>query len=95
MQRKSHTNVVFHFLQEADALEMFWCGHRKGQHITNGLVEARVGSITEGHRLVFVLQKILHVAHFMVDSDQVVHGHNRALFNPGDKYHGLRLGGNK
>lgn len=90
-QLKSHTRVVFHFLQEADAVEMFGCGHRQGQYITNGLVEARVGSVTEGHGLVFVLQKILHVAHLMVDCDQVIHGHNRALFDPGDKYHGLKL----
>lgn len=28
MQLKSHTVVVFHFVQEADALQMFGCGHR-------------------------------------------------------------------
>lgn len=91
MWLKSHTRVVFHFVQEADALEMFGCGHREGQDIADGLVEARVGSITEGHRLVFILQKILHVAHLMVDCDQVVHGHNSALFDPGDKHHSLKL----
>lgn len=90
MQLKSHTGVAFHFVQESDAVEMFGRGHRQGQYITNGLVEARVGSITKRHRLVFVLQKILHMAHLMVDCDQVVHGHNRALFDPGDKYHVLK-----
>lgn len=90
MQLKSHTRVAFDFVQEADAVEMFGRGHRQGQYITNGFVEARVSSITKGHGLVFVLQKILHMAHLMVDCDQVVHGHNRALFDPGDKYHDLK-----
>lgn len=90
MRLKSHTIVVFHFVQEADAFQMFGCGHRQGQDITNGFMEARVGSVTEGHGLVFVLQKILHVAHLMVYCDQVVHGHNCALFDPEDKFHGLK-----
>lgn len=47
-------------------------------------MEARVGSVTEGHRLVLVLQKILDVAHLMVHCDQVIHSHNSALFDPGD-----------
>lgn len=91
MRMKSHTKIAFHFVQETDALEMFGCGHREGQYITDGLVETRVGSVTEGHGLVFVLQKILHMAHLMVDRDEVVHGHNRALFDPGDKYYSLNM----
>lgn len=63
---------------------MFGCGHRQGKHITNGLVEARVGSITEGHRLVFVLQEVLDMTHLMVHCDQVIHSHNSALLDPGD-----------
>lgn len=26
-QLKSHARIVFHFIQEADAVEMFGCGH--------------------------------------------------------------------
>lgn len=47
-------------------------------------METRVGSITERHRLVFVLQEVLDVAHLMVHRDQVIHRHNSALFDPGD-----------
>lgn len=80
----SPTRFVVNFVQEADALQMFRRGHRQGQHVTNGLVEARVGSIAEGHGLVFVLQEVLDMAHLMVYGDQVIHGHNGALFDPGD-----------
>ena len=59
-------------------------GHGQGEHIADGLVEAGVGSIAEGHWLVFVLQEVLDVAHLMVHRDQVVHSHNGALFDPGD-----------
>lgn len=80
----SLTSVVVHFVQEADALQMFRRGHGQGQHVADGLVEARVGSVAEGHGLVFVLQEVLDVAHLMVHSDQVIHGHDGALFDPGD-----------
>lgn len=63
---------------------MFGRGHGQGEHIANGLMEARVGSIAEGHRLVFVLQEVLDVAHLMVHCDQVIHSHDCALFDPGD-----------
>lgn len=77
------TSVVLHFVQEADALQVLGRGHRQGQHVADGLVEAGVGAVAEGHGLVFVLQEVLHVAHLVVDRDQVVHGHHRALFDPG------------
>lgn len=61
---------------------MFGRGYGQGEHVPDGLVEARVCPVTEGHRLVFVLQEVLHVAHLMVHCDQVVHGHYSALFDP-------------
>lgn len=76
------TVIIFYFVQEADALQMSWCGHRQSEYVTDGLVEAWVGSITEGHRLLFVLQEVLDVSHLVVDCDQVVHGHHGALFDP-------------
>lgn len=84
----SPTVVVLNFVQEADAVQMFGRGHREGKDITNGLVESRVGSVTEGHRLIFVLQEVLDVAHLVVHRDQVVHSHNSALFDPGDENKG-------
>lgn len=80
----SLTVVVVNFVQEADALQMLGCGHRQGQYIANGLMEARVSSITEGHRLVFVLQEVLNMAHLMMYRDQVIHSDNSALFYPED-----------
>lgn len=80
----SLTVVGLNFVQEIDALQMFGCGHRQGEYIANGLVEARVGSIAEGHWLVFVLQEVLDMAHLMVHRDQVIHSHNSALLDPGD-----------
>lgn len=79
----SLTKVVFHFFQEANALEMFGSGHRQSKNITNGLVESRVGTVTKGYGLLFVLQEILHMTHLMVNRDQVVHRHHGALFDPG------------
>lgn len=77
--------VALYFVQEADALQMFGGGHRQCEYIADGLVEARVGAVAEGHGLVFVLQEVLDVAHLMVHRDQVVHRHHRALLDPGDK----------
>lgn len=79
----SLTRVVFHFIQEANGLEMFGSGHRESKNITNGLVESGVGAITKGHGLIFVLQEILHMTHLVVNCDQVVHRHHGALFDPG------------
>lgn len=76
--------VVLNFVQEANAVQMLGCGHRKSKDITDGLVESRVSSVTEGHGLIFVLQEVLDVAHFMVHSDQVIHSHNSALFDPAE-----------
>lgn len=80
----SPTSVALNFVQEADALQMLGRGHRKGKHIADGFMESRVGPVTEGHRLIFVLQKVLDVAHLMVHCYQVIHGHNSTLFDPGD-----------
>ena len=74
--------VVLHLVQEADGLQVLGRGHRQGQHVADGLVEARVGAVSEGHRLVLVLQEVLDVAHLVVHGDQVVHGYHRALLDP-------------
>lgn len=76
------TQAVFHSIQQMDAVQVIWGGHRQGHDISDGFMEARIGPITEGYGQVFVLQEILHVAHFMVSCDQIIHIHNSALFNP-------------
>lgn len=76
------TFVVLHPVQQANALKMFRCGHRQGQNITDGLVESRVGAVTEGDGLIFILQEVLNVSHLVVYGDEVVHGHHRALLDP-------------
>lgn len=80
----SLTIVVLNLVQEANALQMFGCRHRQGKYISNGLMKAGVGSVTEGHGLVFVLQEILNVAHLVVHGDQVIHCDNSALLDPGE-----------
>ena len=44
-------------------------------------MKARIGPSPEYQRLMFVLQEILDVSHYMVNGDQVLHVHSRALFN--------------
>lgn len=61
---------------------MFWCGNGERQNIANRLVETGVGSATEAHRLVFVLQVILNVPHLMVYSKELLHIYCRALLDP-------------
>lgn len=56
---------------------------RECEHISNGLVEARVSTSTQRHRQVFVLEVVLHMAHLVVYCGQLVHCDPRALLNPG------------
>ncbi len=83
------TFIVIHLVQQANALEMFRCGNGQGQYVTDGLVESRVGAVTERDGLILILQEVLNVAHLMVHGDEVVHGHHRALLDPWD---GKRMG---
>ena len=49
--RLSYLGVVDHFLQEADLLQVFGCGHRQRQSVTDGLVETWVtGQRSHGDR---------------------------------------------
>lgn len=78
------TVVTLHFVQEPDALQMFGRGDGQRENVSDGFVEAWVGAGAERNGLVFVLQEVLHMAHLMVHSDQVIHSHNGALFYPGN-----------
>lgn len=59
------------------------CGDREGQHVPDGLMEARVGTLAQGNGLLLVLQVVLHMAHLMVHRGQLVHSDPCALLDPG------------
>lgn len=70
-------------VQQADFVQMSRSGDRESQHVPDGLVEARVGTSPQGDRQVLVLQVVLHVAHLMVHSGQLLHRDPCALLDPG------------
>lgn len=78
-----HTHVIADIVQQANFVQMFRSGDGERQHIPDGLVEARVGPLAQGDRLVLVLQIVLHVAHLVVHRGQLVHSDPRALLDPG------------
>lgn len=78
-----HTHVIADIVQQANFVQMCRSGDGERQHIPDGLVEARVGSLAQGYRLVLVLQIVLHVAHLVVHRGQLVHSDPRALLDPG------------
>lgn len=79
------TIVICHSVQQIDGMQMFWCGNREGQDITNGLMKTRVCPTAVAHRLVFVLQVILDVTHLMMYSEELLHRHCGALLDPMSK----------
>lgn len=83
---KELTLVILDLIEQADGVQVFGCGHRQRQHISDGLVESRVGAVTERDGLIFILQEILHMAHFVVHRNQIVHVHHCALLNPKETY---------
>ena len=48
---------------------------------TNCFVETRIGTLSENFRLIFVLQIILDVSHFMVNCNQIFHVDSRTLLD--------------
>lgn len=80
---RPHTRVIDDLVQQAKFVQMSRRGDGERQHIPNGLVEARVGTLAQGDRLVLVLQVVLNVAHLMVYCGQLVHGDPCALLDPG------------
>lgn len=80
---RPHTRVIDDMVQQANFVQMCRSGDRQCQHIPNGLVEARVGTLAQGDRLVLVLQIVLHVAHLVVHRGQLVHSDPCALLDPG------------
>lgn len=77
-----HTRVVDNLVQQADFVQMCRGRYGEGQHIPDGLVEARVGTLAQGDRLVLVLQVVLDMAHLMMHSGKLVHSDPCALLDP-------------
>lgn len=85
------TWVVLDLVEKADGVKVLGCGHWQCQNIPNGLVESRVGAVTERDGLILILEEILHMTHFVMHCNQVIHVHHCALLNPGKakkKLHG-------
>lgn len=78
-----HTCVIGDLVQQADLVQVCRSGDGEGQHIADGLVEARVGASAQGDVLALVLKVVLHVAHLVVHRGQLVHSDPRALLDPG------------
>lgn len=72
-------------------MQMCWGRDREGEHIPDGLVEARVGTSTQRDVQVLVLEIVLHVAHLVVYCGQLVHRDPRALLNPGMERAGIKV----
>ena len=51
---------------------MIWCLHGESQHISNGLMETRVCTITECVRLIPVEKVVVDVTKFVVDGDVII-----------------------
>ena len=79
----SHTYVIADIVQQANFVKMCRSGDRERQHIPDGLMEAGVGPLAQGDRLLLVLQIVLHMAHLVVHRGQLVHRNPRALLDPG------------
>ena len=78
-----HTRVIDNVVQQAEVVQVCRSGDGERQHIPDGLVEARVGTLAQGDGLVFVLQVVLNVAHLVVHCGQLVHRDPCALLDPG------------
>lgn len=84
-------HIVYTFIggqraQQADFVQMFGCRDGERQHVPDGLVEAGVGPASEAHGQVLVLQVVLHVAHLVVDGEQLLHGHCGTLLDPSERW---------
>lgn len=75
------TRIRGHRFQQINGFQMFGRGNGERQNVTNGLVKTWVGSTTEAHRLVLVLQVILDMSHLMVYSEELLHCYCGALLN--------------
>ena len=51
----------------------------EGDQVADRLVEARIGALAVGRRLIGVVHVVLNVAHLVVDGDEVVEGPLSAL----------------
>lgn len=78
-----HTYVIGNMVQQANFVQMCRGRDRECKHISNGLMEARVGTSPQRHRQVLVLEVVLHVAHLVVYRGQLFHCDPCALLNPG------------
>ena len=83
VRRAGHTWVVGQVAEQADLPQVLWGGDGEGQHVPDGLVEARVGAPSEADGLVLVLQVVLDVAHLVVHGEKLLHGYCGTLFDPG------------
>lgn len=80
---RPRTRVIDDVVQQADFVQVCRRGDGERQHIPDGLMEARVGALAQGDRLVLVLQVVLDMAHLVVHCGQLVHCDPRALLDPG------------
>lgn len=78
-----HTCVIDDLVQQANFVQMDRSGDRERQHIPDGLMETRVGTLAQGDGLVLVLQVVLNVTHLVVHCGQLLHRDPSALLDPG------------
>lgn len=71
-------------MQESEALEVLRGCSRERHDFSHGLVEALVAAVPQEVGQIAVSHLVLIVAHLVVHSEEVVHVHLSAHFDPGD-----------